>query len=108
MISSGSSERIILNRSESVNNHQENLTRVAEHYGLEAQLEKAVEELAELIEAINGCFLDGDHGIIAEMADVYNMLDQLCILTGEGDTVRQIAEQKMIRTIKRMEEENAE
>ena len=43
------------------------------------------------------------------MADVYNMLDQLCILTGKGDTVRQIAEHKMIRTIKRMEEEeNAE
>ena len=39
------------------------------------------------------------------MADVYNMLDQLCILTDKGDTVRQIAEQKMIRTIKRMEDE---
>ena len=92
-----------------MNNHRENLARVAEHYGLEAQLEKAVEELTELIEAINGRFFDGDHGILSEVSDVYNMLDQLCILTGEGDTVRQIAEQKMIRTIKRMEEEeNAE
>lgn len=92
-----------------MNNHQENLTRVAEHYGLESRLEKTVEELDELRDAIHWGAFDGNHGILAEIADVYNMLDQLCILTGEGKTVRQIAEQKMIRTIKRMEEEeNAE
>lgn len=87
-----------------MNNHQENLTRVAEHYGLESRLEKTVEELNELRDAIYFGLYEGDGGILEEMADVYNMLDQLCILTGEGDTVRQIAEQKMIRTIKRMEE----
>ena len=92
-----------------MNNHQENLKKVAVHYGLESRLEKTVEELDELRDAIHCGTFDGDHGIIAEMADVYNMLDQMCILTGKGDTVRQIAEQKMIRTIKRMEEEeNAE
>lgn len=88
-----------------MNNHQENITKVAEHYGLESRLEKTVEELDELCDAIHWGTFDGDHGILAEMADAYNMLDQLCILTSEGDTVRQIAEQKMIRTIKRMEDE---
>lgn len=91
-----------------MNNHQENLARVAEHYGLESRLEKTVEELEELRNAIHCGTFDGDHGILSEMADVYNMFDQLCILTGEGETVRQIAEHKMIRTIKRMEEKNAE
>lgn len=92
-----------------MNNHRENLARVAEHYGLESRLEKTVEELDELRDAIHWGDFDGDHGILAEMADAYNMLEQLCILTGKGETVRQIAEQKMIRTIKRMEEEeNAE
>ena len=68
-----------------------------------------MEELDELCDAIHWGAFDGDHGILEEIADVYNMLDQLCILTGKGDTVRQIAERKMIRTIKRMEEEeNAE
>lgn len=88
-----------------MNNHQENLTKVAEHYGLESRLEKTVEELGELRDAIYWGAFDGDHGILEEMADVYNMLHQLCILTGKGDTVRQIAERKMIRTIKRMEDE---
>lgn len=88
-----------------MNNHQENLTRVAEHYGLEAQLRKTLEELEELYIAIHAKTFVGDGGVYEEMADVYNMLDQLCILTGKGDTVRQIAEQKMIRTIKRMEDE---
>lgn len=92
-----------------MNNHQENLARVAEHYGLDAQLRKTLEELEELYIAIHTKTFVGDGGVYEEMADVYNMLDQLCILTGKGDTVRQIAEQKMIRTIKRMEEEeNAE
>ena len=92
-----------------MNNHQENLTRVAEHYGLKSRLEKTLEELGELRDAICFGLYEGDGGILEEMADVYNMLDQLCILTDKGDTVRQIAEQKMIRTIKRMEEEeNAE
>lgn len=88
-----------------MNNHQENLTKVAVHYGLEAQLRKTLEELEELYIAIHTRNFAGEGGIYEEMADVYNMLDQLCVLTGKGDTVRQIAEQKMIRTIKRMEDE---
>lgn len=91
-----------------MNNHQENLARAAEHYGLESQLRKTLEELEELYIAIHTRTFVGDGGVYEEMADAYNMLDQLCILTDKGDTVRQIAEQKMIRTIKRMEEENAE
>lgn len=88
-----------------MNNHQENLARAAEHYGLESQLRKTLEELEELYIAIHTRTFVGDGGVYKEMADVYNMLDQLCILTDKGDTVRQIAEQKMIRTIKRMEDE---
>ena len=40
---------------------------------------------------------------IEELADVYNMLDQLCILWNCEDEVQDMAEWKMIRTMQRIQ-----
>ena len=40
---------------------------------------------------------------IEEIADVYNMLDQLCILWDCEDEVQDMAEWKMIRTMQRIQ-----
>lgn len=82
--------------------HAENLKAAAIHYGLEAQLKKALEELKEAIKAGR---LEGDGGIYEEIADVYNMLDQIVYLTDSEDLVQDVAEQKMRRTVRRMKEE---
>lgn len=88
--------------------HKDNITAAADHYGLESQLLKVKEELYELHDAISLGRFDGKGGIYEEMADVYNMLDQLCYLTGAEDTVRDIAEAKMERIVKRILEEQNE
>lgn len=85
--------------------HAENLKAAAIHYGLEAQLRKTLEELEELKEAIKAGRFEGDCGIYEEIADVYNMLDQIVYLTDSEDLVQDVAEQKMRRTIRRMKEE---
>lgn len=83
-----------------MNDHYDNITEAADHYGLDAQLEKTLEELDELKEAINRRQFEGDGGIYEEIADVYNMLDQLVYLTDSEDLVQDIAEQKMRRTVR--------
>lgn len=84
--------------------HYDNLTRAADHYGIEKQACKAVEEvgefLAELGRAMNGA--TNEEEMIEETADVYNLLDQICYLLGIEEQVRDIAEQKMERTVKNM------
>ena len=88
-----------------MNNHYDNLCDVARHYGADAQTNKAVEEFGELVAALSRKKFDGANGIYSEMADAYNMLDQLCILWNCEETVQLIAEQKMERQIKRIENE---
>lgn len=82
-----------------MNDHYDNITAAADHYGLCVQMSKTVEELGELIVAIQRRQFDGEGGIYEEMADVYNMLDQICYLTGHEDDVQDIAEAKMRRTM---------
>lgn len=85
--------------------HYDNLTRAADYYGGD-QVMKTVEEvgefLAELGRALNGA--DNREKLVEETADVYNMLDQLCYMFGIGEEVQSMAEEKMKRTIKRMED----
>lgn len=82
--------------------HYDNLTRAADYYGIEKQACKAVEEvgefLAELGRAMNGA--TNKEEMIEETADVYNLLDQICYLLGIEEQVRDVAEQKMERTVK--------
>lgn len=86
--------------------HYERLCQAADYFGLEAQKSKAEEEMAELVELLP----DNPDLVelmrlqrIEELADVYNMLDQLCILWNCEDEVQDMAEWKMIRTMQRIQ-----
>lgn len=86
--------------------HYDRLCRSARHFGLEAQKKKTCEEMRELSELL-GEFQIPDKLLhtcrVEELADVYNMLDQLCILWDCEKEVKEIAEKKMIRTMERIE-----
>lgn len=77
--------------------HYDNLVKTAHHFGLSSQINKTIEEVDELREALHTPALTAH--LQEEIADVYNMLDQLCILMDCEDSVQDIAERKMIRTI---------
>lgn len=85
-------------------NHTEMLEYVAEFYGLAAQMKKTVEELEELVQALEKQQFEGEGGIYEEVADVYNMLDQLCYLTESTQKVEDIAQSKMERTVQRIQQ----
>lgn len=82
--------------------HRDNLRYVANHYGIDAQLEKTLEELGELREAIQCRQFGGEHGIFEEMADVFNMIEQISYLLNARESVQAIAAQKMERQIARI------
>lgn len=83
--------------------HYDILCEVAEFYGLELQMGKTVEELGELTAALGRKLTDASAvGLYEEIADVYNMLDQLCILLRCEDAVQVMAEQKMERQLARI------
>lgn len=77
--------------------HYDNLVKVAHHFGLTQQIAKTIEEVDELREALENPALAAH--LQEEIADVYNMLDQLCILMDCEENVQCIAERKMLRTI---------
>lgn len=80
-----------------MNQHYDNLFAVANHFGLSRQISKTLEEIDELKEALQTPALTAH--LQEEIADVYNMLDQLCILMDCEDNVQDVAERKMQRTI---------
>jgi len=88
------------------NSHYDRLCAAAKHFGLDAQKQKTKEEMDELAELL-GDYSVPDRALraarIEELADVYNMLDQLCILWDCEDEVQDVAKQKMIRTMERIE-----
>lgn len=74
--------------------------KIAEYYGLK-QLDKTIEELNELTEAIN----ERDaHHMIEEIADVEIMTAQLKMLLYLEDDVERMKRFKVDRQLKRMEE----
>lgn len=88
-----------------VSTHYDHLCISANHFGLDAQKQKTKEEMDELAELLGDYSLP-DQALraarIEELADVYNMLDQLCILWDCEDEVRDTAERKMERTMERI------
>ena len=56
------------------------LKQIAEHYGLDEQLNMLQEECAELIQAVNKYKRTRTTAIVEEMADVYVMLAQITYL----------------------------
>lgn len=91
---------------------------IAEHYGFNAQADKAVEELAELIVAIKNLEKkDGNEAyhlvnFVEELADVKIMVDQLIYLNNKGApknySVKYEIEFKIERQLKRIEKERKE
>ena len=75
------------------------------HYGSEKQIEMAIEEMAELIVAINHGRRGRMQGIIEEIADVEIMLMQLKTIFSCWGQVDLIKDAKLERLSKRMEEE---
>jgi len=88
---------------------------IAEYYGIERQKEQAMEEMSELIQAIQKlkrCPMSIDDykkamdNFVEEIADVYIMICQLMILTN-GEKVVSVMHEKLERQMKRIEEEKS-
>lgn len=93
----------------------EAIRKIADHYGLNAQLNVATEELAELIQAI-ARFRRVDENdmlelairknlVAEEMADVEVMLAQIKYLMKTDERVEAVAKYKIDRQLKRMKKE---
>ena len=69
-------------------------------YGKEEQINKAIEELSELIRAL--ARMNDEENIAEEMADVRIMLDQLEMILGNHDRVREWEYRKLTRLCERV------
>lgn len=86
------------------------IKKIAEHYGFEAQADKSIEEMAELIVEIKhmkkGKASENFQNFVEELADVKIMIDQLYFMSNfDGDVSKEI-DRKLNRQIKRIEDEN--
>lgn len=84
--------------------HYDRLEKAVDFYG-NLQIPKAVEEMGELLTLL-GRVQTGEVNkldLVGEIADVYNMLDQLCIIFDIEDTVHNMAEYKMLRCVNHIE-----
>lgn len=83
--------------------------QILSHYGIMHQKSKTIEELAELIVALQKDILDGKEShsmaVLEEIADVHIMLTQLLDDEGDRTTVSLIVEKKLKRQIRRIEKE---
>lgn len=66
-------------------------------FGADHQEKLAIEECAELIQAINHKHRGRQHNIVEEIADVEIMLEQLKIINGCHDEVAKMHNQKIAR-----------
>ena len=85
---------------------------IAAHYGIKSQEQVAIEECAELIQAITKSnrgvqnakeFVERLGDIAGEIADVLIMCEQLTYLYGIGELVNERIEYKISRQLDRME-----
>lgn len=86
------------------------LLAIANHYGLELQFKKTIEELHELETEINIAMYNDRQNInelAEEIADVYNMLEQLEFLLGIKSSVTGQRNYKIDRTLRRIAEEKS-
>ena len=77
------------------------LERAIAHFGSGAQWAKSIEELSELIRALARG--DDPDNLAEEMADVRIMLDQLELILGNHDQVRQYEYAKLTRLNERVQ-----
>lgn len=88
----------------------ERIKTIAEHYGFEAQAEKSIEEMAELIVEIKhmkkGMASENFQNFVEELADVKIMIDQLYFFANfDGDVSKEIG-RKLDRQMKRIQTNN--
>ena len=88
----------------------ERIKTIAEHYGFEAQAEKSIEEMAELIVEIKhmkkGMASENFQNFVEELADVKIMIDQLYFFANfDGDVSKEIG-RKLNRQMKRIQTNN--
>ena len=90
----------------------ERIKKIADHYGLDLQLNILQEELAELIQAVSKYRRYGSPDIVEEIADVYIMLAQVVYLLDKArqsvdvnDFVSLMIEKKIRRQLNRIQEE---
>lgn len=83
--------------------------RILQHYGILHQKSKAIEELAELIVALQKDILEGkeshSRAVLEEIADVHIMLTQLLDDEGDKTMVSLIVDKKLKRQMRRIEAE---
>lgn len=84
--------------------------KILQHYGMQHQKAKAIEELAELIVALQKDVLESkeehSRAVLEEIADVHIMLTQLLDDEGDKTTVSLIIDKKLKRQIRRIKAEN--
>lgn len=82
---------------------------ILDHYGIEHQKAKTIEELAELIVALQKNLLSDTDGlsreVLEEIADVEIMILQLLLYAGEFSILYEIMDQKIKRQLERIKEE---
>lgn len=88
----------------------ERIKKIAEHYGFEAQADKSIEEMAELIVEIKhmkyGKASENFQNFVEELADVKIMIDQLYFMSNfDGDVSKEI-DRKLDRQMKRIQTNN--
>lgn len=99
-------------------NNDEKIMKIANHYGMESQIDIMQEECAELVQAVSkykrGKDDDFSH-LLEEMADVTIMIEQVLYLldnkmneaeSSAYDAYFSFFDNKLDRQIKRIEEEN--
>ena len=81
--------------------------QVLRHYGVIHQKSKTIEELAELIVALQKDLLDGkekhSRAVLEEIADVKIMLMQMLFDEDDEEFVEKIMRQKLDRQLRRIE-----
>ena len=86
---------------------QNDIIKIAEHFGINNQMSKCIEELSELIQAISkiqieGITLDRYDNLIEEIVDVEIMVEQMKYLHAiDEKNIEEIKKQKIQRTIRR-------
>lgn len=85
---------------------KEQAKQILNHYGIMHQKSKTIEELAELIVALQKDILDGkeshSRAVLEEIADVHIMIAQLLDDEGDKTTVSLIIDKKLKRQIRRV------
>lgn len=83
--------------------------QILQHYGIMHQKSKAIEELAELIVALQKDILEGkeqhSRAVLEEIADVHIMLTQLLDDESDKTTISFIVDKKLKRQIRRIKAE---